>query len=115
MSLTTLEKLTSLTLQDIALTMPFVSQLARNAQLSALNFEETNFSDEMAIKLTNMPNLQKLVVGATKLTSKGLQTICSMNDLRELDIWAADIRDTDLAELTKLQNLKYLSLGGYEG
>lgn len=59
--------------------------------------------------------IKHLSIGALKLTTKGLQSISRMSQLESLDIWSIDINETDLAPLSKLQNIKYLSMGGHEG
>lgn len=68
----------------------------------------------MAGTLATSKMISQLDVGATRLGPKGLQLICQMTQLRELDIWALDIEESDLDMLAALSNLEYLSVGGYD-
>ena len=68
----------------------------------------------MAKELAKSSKITQLDVGATRLGPSGLQEICKMTQLRELDIWALDLDEHDLDCLEALPNLEYLSVGGYD-
>ncbi|MEM7221804.1 MAG: hypothetical protein AAF495_02415 [Pseudomonadota bacterium] len=83
-------------------------------KLRELDLEEANLDDEMAAALASSSTVETLDIAATRVTAKGLRSICAMSQLRALDIWALDIVDEDLDLLTGLPNLEYLSIGGHE-
>jgi hypothetical protein len=91
-----------------------VSGLARMESLSDLDLEGSNLTDDMASILSAPTSIESLSVGATRIGSKGLERICQMTQLRELDIWALDIQECDLDMLSGLARLNYLSVGGRE-
>jgi len=83
--------------------------------LENLDLEASNLDDEMAKVLATSSKIAQLDVGATRMGPSGLQEICKMKQLRELDIWALDLNEGDLDCLEALPNLEYLSVGGHDG
>ncbi len=84
-------------------------------KLRDLDVEGSNFDDEMAAALASSRTIDELLLGATRVTAKGLRHICTMTQLRALDIWALNLQAADLEMLGALRNLEYISVGGYEG
>ena len=80
-----------------------------------LDFESTGLDDDLIKSLAVSSTLASLQVGANPLTAIGLQTICKMVQMRELDVWATNVVEEDLELLLGLPNLEYLSVGGYDG
>lgn len=82
--------------------------------LTYLDLEASNLTDDLASILSTSTRIVSLDIGATRVGLKGLQSICRITQLRELDIWALDIQEGDLDCLAGLTNLEYLSVGGYD-
>jgi hypothetical protein len=107
--------LRTLSAQYARLSVAAVSGLARMESLSDLDLEGSDLTDDLAAILSTSSRIVSLDIGATCVGPKGLQHICEMTDLRELDIWALDIQESDLDMLSGLAKLEYLSVGGHAG
>ena len=70
------------------LTRAVTESLLSLDKLRELDLEGSNLDDEMVRSFANSRQLQRLLIGGTNVTSTGLQFICKMGQLRELDIWA---------------------------
>lgn len=110
-----LPNLQELGAQYSAITPAALDGLLNISSLIHLNLEGTGFNDEMARMIKRSTRIKKLDLGATQLTSKGLQDVCQMPQLRSLDIWAINIVEKDLDLLSNLTKLEYLSIGGDDG
>ncbi len=88
--------------------------LAMN-KLKSLDLEGSEFDDKLAFIMAQSTQINRLEIGASKITSNGFELISNMSQLESLDIWATELRDIDMKCLTKLENLKYLSIGGIAG
>ncbi len=115
LAISTSESLAELEAQSSEVSLRAIDAITAMPSLESVDFEGTNFDDEMAGIISNSNRIISLDVGATKLTSAGLQKICQMEHLRSLDVWATKISDSDLTLLDTLTSLEYLSVGGYEG
>jgi hypothetical protein len=91
-----------------------VSRLVTMEALVDLDLEGSDLTDELAAILSTSTKIVSLAIGASRVGPKGLQSICRMAQLRELDIWALGIQESDLDFLGALGNLEYLSVGGYQ-
>ncbi len=79
-------------------------------QLQSLDLEGTGFDDAIAALVIDNAFLHSLDVGLTKLSGKGLAHLCTMKNLRSLDLWATCIKEDDLDLLAGMP-LEYLSIG----
>jgi len=89
--------------------------LLKLPNLISLDLEATRFDDKAAAMMATSKVIKVLSISATKITKRGLKSICQMSQLESLDIWSTDICENDLKLLLRLENLEYLSLGGYQG
>ena len=110
-----LPDLQTLSAQYSRLSRAVIARLVGMQSLCNLDLEASNLNDDMASILSSSTRIVSLDIGKTRVGPKGLQRICQMSALRELDIWALDIQDSDLDMLAGLARLEYLSVGGYEG
>lgn len=83
--------------------------------LTRIELEGSHLSTNMVGIISSSKTITHLSVASTGLTGKGLAQITKMSQLEWLDIWNTKVRADDLEVLTKLQNLSYLSIGGYLG
>lgn len=83
--------------------------------LTKLELEGSRLSDDMVGIISSSTTITRLSLASTGLTGKRLAKIAQMSQLEWLDIWNTKVRADDLACLTQLQNLSYLSIGGYCG
>lgn len=97
------------------LSEPFVKNLLNLSNLKHLDLEGSNLDDGLVELLATSRQIERLYLGATRIGPAGLQNICTMEQLTELDTWALKLEECDLECLTALSKLEYLSLGGYEG
>lgn len=104
-----------LTAHGARITEESLAALLGNPSLTELDFEDSRFSDDFARMVSHSKAITALELGATDITAVGLQAICTMSQLRWLDIWSTDIVEHDLKMLSQLPNLEYLSIGGHEG
>lgn len=103
-----------LSAQYSSLSHASVSRLVGMEALMDLDLEGSDLTDELAAILSMSSKIVSLAIGATRVGPNGLQSICRMAQLRELDIWALGIQESDLDCLEALGNLEYLSVGGYQ-
>ena len=82
-------------------------------RLTSLDLESTRFDDPMARRLSRSRTLESLDIGATKVSGVGVEHLVQMEQLRSLDLWATAVTEADLALLSNLPKLEYLSLGNY--
>lgn len=113
-SIAKLPNLKVLSAQNADLSDEALESLICMSHLADLDLEATNLDDEMAATLATSKTLTSLCIGNTNVGPEGLQHICKMTQLRELDMWALDIQASDLDMLTALPNLEYLSVGGHD-
>lgn len=97
--------------QSATLTTAAISALMAMPSLESLDIEGSNFDDVFAEQISASRSLLSLDVGSTRLTKKGLKHLCRMKQLKSLDLWASDIEEADVALLSDLPHLEYLSLG----
>lgn len=83
--------------------------------LIRLELEGSRLGNDKVDIISSSTTITRLSMASTGLTGKGLAQIAKMSQLEWLDIWNTKIRADDLASLIKLQNLNYLSIGGYCG
>lgn len=100
--------------QHVSLSQTSVSSLVGMEALVDLDLEGSDLTDDLAAILSTSPGIVSLAIGATRVGPKGLRSICRMTQLRELDIWALRIEESDLDCLEALGNLEYLSVGGHQ-
>lgn len=100
--------------QNSSLSHAAVSRLVGMEALMDLDLEASDLTDVLASILSTSTKIVSLAIGATRVGPKGLQSICRMAQLRELDIWALKIQESDLDCLAALGNLEYLSVGGHQ-
>ncbi|MEL6380509.1 MAG: hypothetical protein AAGK25_09500 [Pseudomonadota bacterium] len=108
---TSLEKLGA---QQAKITEKALASLLELPLLTEIDFECSNFNDGLADIVSQSKTVTRFEIGATRITRDGLEKICSMKQLRGLDVWANDISETDLDLLVALPNLEYLSIGGHD-
>lgn len=101
--------------QNSSMSRAAVSGLVGMEALIDLDLEASDLTDDQALILSTSTKITSLGIGATRVGSKGLQSICRMGHLRELDIWELGIEESDLDCLAALGNLEYLAVGGREG
>jgi hypothetical protein len=100
--------------QNSSLSCQAVSRLVGMEALMDLDLEGSDLTDELASILSTSTKIVSLSIGASHVGPKGLQSICRMGQLRELDIWALQIEESDLDCLAALGRLEYLSVGGHQ-
>ena len=100
--------------QKAELTAEALAALMAIPTLSDVDFEDSNFNDDFADIVSQSNTIEKLEIGETYITRKGLAKICRMKQLKGLDVWSNDIDAADLALLSTLSNLEYLSFGGHD-
>lgn len=100
--------------QYASLSNAAVSRLVGMDALVDLDLEGSDLTDDLAAILSTSDSIVSLAITATRVGPKGLQGISRMAQLRELDIWALRIEESDLECLGALGNLEYLSVGGYQ-
>ncbi len=83
--------------------------------LIRLELEGSRLGNDKVDIISSSNTITCLSMASTGLTGKRLAKIVQMSQLEWLDIWNTKIRADDLASLVKLQNLNYLSIGGYCG
>lgn len=110
-----LPRVRKLTAHNSRITERSLEALLANPSLSALDFEGANFSDHFATMVSKSKTITALELGSTEITNVGLQAICTMSQLRRLDVWSTDVVENDLKILALLPKLEYLSIGGHEG
>lgn len=81
--------------------------------LKTLELEGSRLTYEMVSVINTSTTIINLDVGSSGLTGKGLALIAQMQQLESLDIWDTKVSADDLASLTNLPNLNYLSIGGH--
>jgi hypothetical protein len=91
-----------------------VSRLVGTEALADLDLEGSDLTDELAAILSASSKIVSLAIGASRVGPAGLESICRMAQLRELDIWGLRIQEGDLDCLGALGNLEYLSVGGHQ-
>lgn len=108
-----LPKLQKLGAQYARITEEALSALLDKPLLTDIDFECSNFDDYFAEMIAQSKTVLTLELGDTKITKVGLEKICSMKQLRGLDIWSNDIGEPEIDLLAGLPNLEYLSIGGH--
>ena len=100
--------------QNSNLTKASILALVAHPRLTHVDFECTDFDDDLAELISRSQTITSLEVGCTRVTKIGLEKLCSMPQLRELDIWSNNIGEADFDMLSRLKNLEYLSVGGHD-
>ena len=107
--------LVELGIQSSRLTPRAFDALMGMTTLQTLDIEATPFDDAMAAQLARLPALTGLHAGRTAISRAGLEAICELKQMRELDLWATSLSVDDLYLLRGLPALEYLSIGGAQG
>ncbi len=110
-----LSNLIELGAQGVEISPKSLEAVLSMPKLSRLDLEGSEFNDDLAAIMAQSKQILNLEIGSSNLTGKGLKSIAKMTQLKSLDIWANPINESDLIHLIRLENLEYLSLGGYEG
>ena len=106
--------LRQLSIQNSELTTAVIhALLLKTPEIESLDLECTAFNDDMAKLISTSKSITRLEIGNTKITRIGLSYIAQMTQLKELDLWATKINESDLQLLPQLPNLEYLSIGNY--
>ncbi len=87
------------------------AKLPEMPNLRAFNLYQSNIGDEGLEQLTRFKNLRELPIGETRITDKGLKTIGRMTQLEYLGLRGDKITDGGLSHLKDLKNLTGLYLG----
>jgi hypothetical protein len=107
--------LRQLSIQNSQLTATVIDALLlKLPKIESLDLESTPFNDDMAKRISTSKSITVLEIGCTKITREGLSHIVKMTQLQGLDLWATRINESDLALLSHLPNLEYLSIGDCE-
>lgn len=107
--------LIELGIQSSRLTPRSFDALMGLSTLQTLDVEATPFDDAMAAQLARLPELTSLHAGRTAISRAGLEAICELKQMRELDLWAISLSVDDLYLLRGLPALEYLSVGSSHG
>lgn len=107
--------LRELALQRAELTTHALGALLRLPHLSGLDLEGTDFDDAMADMVAVSAQLERLDLGATRLSATGLAHLQRMPALRSLDVWSTAINEAALACLPEFPALESLTLGSAWG
>lgn len=113
-AVSTCHSLEELRAQGSNVTPTAIKSLVTMPLLRYIDFESSNFDDDMAEIIAESESISALDLGSTRLTSTGLAKICQMK-LSHLDVWATDISEEDLELLANISCLESLSIGGYDG
>jgi hypothetical protein len=100
--------------QQAQITELAIAAILNKSQLTEIDFECSNFNDEFATIISQSKTITTLELGATEITNVGLEKICSMTQLKGLDLWATDVGEAEIDMLAQLPNLEYLSVGGLD-
>lgn len=114
LEISTCHSLRELGAQGAELSGDVISALLKMPNLTALDLEGSQFDDAMAEQISVSTTITSLEVGATRLSAAGLAHLCTMKQLRSLDLWAIGIQESDLALLAALPMLEYVSIGDHE-
>jgi len=107
--------LIELGIQSSRLTPRSFDALMGMTTLQTLDIEATPFDDAMAAQLARLPALTSLHASRTAISRAGLEAICELKQMRELDLWATSLSVDDLYLLRGLPALEYLSVGSSQG
>lgn len=75
--------------------------------------EESNATDENLRLITQLPEVERVILYKGKVTADGLAALSALPKLRYLQMYATDVPAAAFAVLPKLTQLKSLSLGSY--
>ncbi|MGB5212694.1 MAG: hypothetical protein WBN88_03465, partial [Anderseniella sp.] len=98
--------------QQARLTNEALLVLLERPLLTDVCFESSNFNDDSAGLVSQSKTITTLELADTNITKTGLESICSMTQLKGLDIWSTHIGESEIDLLARLPNLEYLSIGG---
>ena len=109
-----LPSLQKLGAQRAHITEDSILALLEKPLLTDVDFEDSNFDDNFAGLVARSTTITSLELGCNRITKIGLEKLCSMTQLKKLDIWSVNIVESDIDMLAQLPNLDYLSLGGHD-
>lgn len=112
LAIATCRSLRELGAQGAELSPAIIDAILAIPHLASLDLESAGFDDTMAEQLNASTSIASLDVGSTLLSPVGLAHLCSMKQLRSLDLWYLPIQLSDLGRLADLPLLEYLSVGG---
>ena len=84
--------------------------MATLENLEHLQINRTSITGEGLAVFKELPKLRRLLLHDMKLGKTGIKNLASVKSLERLDFSYLDIRDVDLAYLSVLSRLKYLSI-----
>lgn len=86
--------------------------LPENARIATISFEQHRYIDDSSIeRLKDLRSLTSLNLAATKVTSRGLETISNLSSLESLMlVELKQFTAEDAKQIAKLPRLRYLSL-----
>lgn len=109
-SLTHLQNLTELDLDDNPITDKSMDSLAKLPKLRVLSISGTDISNDGFARLSALPGLESLTANDLMLSDKGLAGLTPLTKLKTLDLASTKLGDSDLAPLKPLK-LETLDLG----
>ncbi len=101
--------------QSAMVTERALDALMKAPYLHSVDLEATGFGDNLAAKIAESTQITTLDLGSNPISAAGFKSICSMPQLKHLDIWHTNTKAHDLVQLENLEKLEYLSVGGYYG
>ena len=107
-----LEKLTSLDLRgNVNITDQGVVQLARLAKMKGLGLHGVSATDEAIKILIDLPELESLDLGHTRVSDAGLERLSSSNTLKVLHLAGCQhITDHGMESVAKMTSLTFLNI-----
>lgn len=79
-------------------------------QIIRLNLSNSNLNDDLFSIIKGLPNLQKLNVNNTQITSASLKNLTTHNYLEYLNLYGTKVDDSGIEQVFNLQRLKKLFL-----
>lgn len=103
--------LRAVSLNNTNVSVQGIAKLRSANELVSLSLCGASVNDEILAKLQSLPSLQYLQVVQANVTNEGVEAVCCLNGLRELDLIDLPSVDHDgLRSLAKLNNLQAIGL-----
>ncbi|CAN0466222.1 unnamed protein product, partial [Phaeothamnion confervicola] len=99
--------------QSSGLTPRSLQALLLMETLTTIDLECAGVTADLAAQIAESRHLITVELGNNPISDDDLTRICGMKQLRGLDIWQTSVSMSGIEQLSRLENLEYLSLGRY--